>query len=64
MTGIPVAGSRVAGIVAAAGLGSRLGGDGPKALRLLGDRPLFEWAVESITHVCDLVVLAAPAESV
>ena len=37
-----------AGIVAAAGSGSRLGADLPKALVLLDGRPLVSWAVEAL----------------
>lgn len=34
----------------------------PKALQLLGDRPLLSWAVESLDPVCDVVVVAAGAD--
>ncbi|HEV7726462.1 MAG TPA: 2-C-methyl-D-erythritol 4-phosphate cytidylyltransferase [Modestobacter sp.] len=50
------------GIVAAAGSGLRLGAEMPKALVLLGGRPLVCWAVESLRAggVADVVV-AVPA---
>ena len=47
-----------AGIVAAAGSGSRLGADQPKALVLLGGRPLVAWSVECLRAggVAEIVV--------
>lgn len=58
--------TRVAAIVPAAGRGLRLGGGVPKALRLLGGRPLLVHAVEALLrarHV-DEIVVAAPADEV
>lgn len=55
---------RVAGIVPAAGRGVRFGGAAPKALQLLADRPLLSWAVESLSAVCDVVLVAAAADCV
>lgn len=50
------------GIVAAAGSGLRLGAELPKALVLLGGRPLVCWAVESLrAGGVDEVVVAVPA---
>ena len=50
------------GIVAAAGSGSRLGADRPKALVPLGGRPLVAWAVETLlAGGVDHVVVAVPA---
>jgi 2-C-methyl-D-erythritol 4-phosphate cytidylyltransferase len=50
------------GIVAAAGSGLRLGAEVPKALVLLGGRPLVCWAVESLrAGGVDEVVVAVPA---
>ncbi|WP_369140625.1 2-C-methyl-D-erythritol 4-phosphate cytidylyltransferase [Modestobacter versicolor] len=50
------------GIVAAAGSGLRLGAELPKALVLLGGRPLVCWAVEALrAGGVDEVVVAVPA---
>ncbi len=45
----------------AAGSGTRLGGAGPKALRLLGSRPLVSWAVDALAAggVQSVVVVVA-----
>lgn len=52
----------VAAVVTAAGLGTRLGTDLPKALVRVEGRTLVAWAVERIAEVCrDVVVSAAPA---
>jgi 2-C-methyl-D-erythritol 4-phosphate cytidylyltransferase len=51
----------IVGIVPAAGLGERLGGSGPKAFSLVGGRPLLDWSVEVLEHVCERVVVAVPA---
>jgi 2-C-methyl-D-erythritol 4-phosphate cytidylyltransferase len=54
---------RVAAVVAAAGRGSRLGGELPKAFRLLGGAPLLVHAVAALRasrHVSQVVV-AVPA---
>jgi choline kinase len=49
------------GIVAAAGSGLRLGAGLPKALVLLGGRPLVCWAVESLrAGGVDEIVVAVP----
>jgi 2-C-methyl-D-erythritol 4-phosphate cytidylyltransferase len=50
------------GIVAAAGSGSRLGADPPKALVLLGGRPLVSWAVEGLRAggVTEVLVTVPP----
>ncbi len=51
----------VAAVVVAAGSGVRLGGEIPKALRLLGGRSLVAWAVDSLAAggVTDVVVVVA-----
>ena len=51
-------------IVAAAGSGSRLGADRPKALVLLAGRPLVTWAVEGLLAggVAEVVVTVPAAE--
>ncbi|MGY1830730.1 2-C-methyl-D-erythritol 4-phosphate cytidylyltransferase [Geodermatophilus sp. SYSU D01180] len=50
------------GIVAAAGSGSRLGADRPKALVELAGRPLVRWAVDTLlAGGVDEVVVAVPA---
>ncbi|MGF7236867.1 MAG: 2-C-methyl-D-erythritol 4-phosphate cytidylyltransferase [Frankia sp.] len=57
--------TRVVAIVPAAGKGLRLGGGVPKALRLLGGRPLLVHAVEALQRaalVDDIVVAAPPSE--
>src|SRR5262249_58468272 len=54
----------VAAVVPAAGRGERLGGEVPKAFRLLGGAPLLVHAVDALRasrHV-RLVVVAAPAD--
>jgi 2-C-methyl-D-erythritol 4-phosphate cytidylyltransferase len=53
------------GIVAAAGSGSRLGADRPKALVLLAGRPLVAWAVEGLRAggVAEVVVTVPPGSS-
>ncbi len=53
-------------VVAAAGPGERLGPGRPKALRLLAGEPLLVHAVRSLVVApsVDLVLVAAPAESV
>ncbi|WP_347059262.1 2-C-methyl-D-erythritol 4-phosphate cytidylyltransferase [Blastococcus sp. HT6-30] len=53
-----------AAIVAAAGSGSRLGADRPKALVPLAGRPLVTWAVEGLlaAGVTEVVVTVPPAE--
>ncbi|MGY1697691.1 MULTISPECIES: 2-C-methyl-D-erythritol 4-phosphate cytidylyltransferase [unclassified Geodermatophilus] len=52
------------GIVAAAGSGSRLGADLPKALVPLAGRPLVAWAVESLLAggVAEVVVVVPAAD--
>jgi 2-C-methyl-D-erythritol 4-phosphate cytidylyltransferase len=51
------------GIVAAAGSGSRLGAELPKALVPLRGRPLVRWAVDALlSGGVDRVVVAVPAE--
>jgi 2-C-methyl-D-erythritol 4-phosphate cytidylyltransferase len=53
----------VAAVVTAAGLGTRLGTDLPKALVRVEGRTLVAWAVERIAEVCgDVVVTAPPAQ--
>jgi 2-C-methyl-D-erythritol 4-phosphate cytidylyltransferase len=54
---------RVAAVVPAAGRGERLGGEVPKALRLLAGRPMLVRAVESLRRsesVSQIVVAAPP----
>ncbi|WP_062071421.1 2-C-methyl-D-erythritol 4-phosphate cytidylyltransferase [Demequina sediminicola] len=50
----------VAAVVTAAGAGTRLGADVPKALVTVQGRPLVAWAVENISHIADAVVVTAP----
>ena len=57
---------RVAALVPAAGRGERLGPGAPKALRELSGSPMLVHAVKALaaSPLVDLVVVAAPAESV
>lgn len=50
----------IAAVVAAAGLGTRLGADQPKALVDVAGRPLVAWALDRIANVADTVVVTAP----
>jgi len=50
----------IAAVVTAAGLGTRLGADLPKALVVIAGRPLVEWALDRIADVADTVVVTAP----
>lgn len=52
----------VAAVVTAAGSGTRLGLDVPKALAPVGGIPLVAWAASSLAAVCEQVVVTAPAE--
>lgn len=55
-----------AAVVAAAGRGERLGGEGPKALRPIAGLPMLARAVSALAAApsVDLVVVAAPPEHV
>jgi 2-C-methyl-D-erythritol 4-phosphate cytidylyltransferase len=57
--------ARVVAVVVAAGSGSRLGGDVPKALRMIGGRPVVEVAVERAlaSASIDAVVVVVPPGS-
>lgn len=52
----------VAAVVTAAGSGSRLGADVPKALLSLSGRALVAWAVLRVAECCDEIVVTAPAD--
>jgi 2-C-methyl-D-erythritol 4-phosphate cytidylyltransferase/2-C-methyl-D-erythritol 2,4-cyclodiphosphate synthase len=58
-----VAERRVSAIVLAAGSGSRLGSDEPKALLAVGGVPMVVRAVQSVATIADEVVVAAPPGS-
>ncbi len=58
-----MADGRVAGLVAAAGLGTRLAA-GPKAFVRVGDRSLLQWAVAGLEPVVDEVVVAVGVDDV
>jgi len=62
----PAPPARVAAIVPAAGRGERLGPGAPKALREIGGTPMLVYAVKALaaSPLVDLVVVAAPADSV
>lgn len=58
------------GIVAAGGSGERFaaasaangrGGSPPKAFAMLAGRPLLDWSIEVLEHVCERVIVAVPA---
>lgn len=49
-----------AAVVTAAGYGTRLGSESPKALVPVAGRPLVLWAVEAMARVCDVIVVTAP----
>jgi 2-C-methyl-D-erythritol 4-phosphate cytidylyltransferase len=51
----------VAAVVTAAGLGTRLGMDLPKALVLVAGKALVAWAVERVSEVAPDIVVTAPA---
>lgn len=63
---VPAPPARVAAIVPAAGRGERLGPGAPKALREIGGTPMLVYAVKALAEspLVDLVVVAAPADSV
>lgn len=50
----------VAAVVTAAGLGTRLGADCPKALVVVAGQPLVAWALDRIADVADTVIVTAP----
>lgn len=50
----------VAAVITAAGSGTRLGADVPKALVPIHGRPLVAWAADSILTVADALVITAP----
>ncbi len=52
----------VAAVVTAAGSGTRLGRDLPKALVPIAGTPLVAWAASSMAAVCEQIVVTAPAE--
>lgn len=54
----------LAAVITAAGSGSRLGRDLPKALVPVGGLPLVAWAASSLATVCDRLVITAPADAV
>jgi len=54
---------RVAGLVAAAGQGTRLAA-GPKAFVTIGDRSLLQWAVASLHGEVDEIVVAVAGDDV
>jgi 2-C-methyl-D-erythritol 4-phosphate cytidylyltransferase len=49
-----------AAVIAAAGLGTRLGSDLPKALVEVAGRPLIAWALDRVADVADQVVVTVP----
>ncbi|MBN2176427.1 MAG: 2-C-methyl-D-erythritol 4-phosphate cytidylyltransferase [Demequinaceae bacterium] len=49
-----------AAVIAAAGLGTRLGSDLPKALVAVAGQPLVAWALDRIADVADRVVVTVP----
>ncbi len=57
--------ARAAGIIVAAGTGSRLGGQVPKQFQMLGGKPLLLWSVEAMLRcnkIAAIVVVAPEAD--
>jgi len=52
--------NKTAAIIAAAGMGHRLGADLPKSLVKLLDKTLVEHAVANLSPVCQLIIVTAP----
>lgn len=52
----------VAAVLTAAGLGTRLGADVPKALVSVAGRPLVAWALDRLAASAAIVVVTAPAD--
>lgn len=50
----------VAAVITAAGLGTRLGADVPKALAVVAGQPLVAWALERVADVAHVVIITAP----
>jgi 2-C-methyl-D-erythritol 4-phosphate cytidylyltransferase len=50
----------VAAVVAAAGLGTRLGASQPKALVDVAGQSLLAWACDRVANVADVIVIVAP----
>jgi len=53
--------NKTAAIIAAAGMGHRLGANLPKALVKLLDKTLVEHAVANLSPVCELIIVTAPS---
>jgi len=54
----------LAAVITAAGSGSRLGRDRPKALVLIDGVSLVRWAASSLASVTDRIVVTAPANAI
>ena len=52
--------NKTAAIIAAAGMGHRLGANLPKSLVKLLDKTLVEYAVANLSPVCELIIVTAP----
>jgi len=52
--------NKTAAIIAAAGMGNRLGANLPKSLVKLLDKTLVEHAVANLSPVCELIIVTAP----
>ena len=52
--------NKTAAIIAAAGMGNRLGANLPKSLVKLLDKTLVEHAVANLSPVCQLIIVTAP----
>jgi len=52
--------NKTAAIIAAAGMGNRLGANLPKSLVKLLDKTLVEHAVANLSPVCELIIITAP----
>ena len=53
--------SRAVALIVAAGRGERLGSDGPKALVMLGGRPMLDWSIDALRAAgLDDIIVALP----
>ncbi len=53
--------NKTAAIIAAAGMGHRLGANLPKALVKLLDKTLVKHAIANLSPVCELIIVTSPS---